>query len=208
MDILIPFRFYGIDSIFYAASAIIGFLVSYNALKLYNLLEKKSHFYLHLSFTILSMGLLILAATTAYEYIHYFTFGPRALPDTASFVDDFGYWIYYGCSIIAYLLLALMYMPQTMKFPIFLPVWSKGYPYFNATSFFILSFVIFRSVSNFFEKRDLNKFLVMISFLAIGTYHLLLFLTSFSKVVYVLAHVSLLVGFCSLLLMLIRVNRQ
>lgn len=207
-NVLIPVRFYGFDSAMYILSAFIGFLVSYYAFKLYTTTNKKSHFYLQIAFTILSIGLLTLGLTSGYAYINYFRFAtPNPILDQIVYVDDFGYWIYFLSSLVAYSLLALMYVSEKSRFLIFLPPWYKGLPYFNVLSFFILSYVIFRSIVNFVVKKRLNSFLVMASFTLIGAYHILLFLASFSKLLYVAAHLSLLTGFGCLLLMLIRVNR-
>ncbi len=206
-NILIPVRFYGFDSIMYTLSALIGFLVSYYAFKLYNTTNKKSHFYLQLAFTILSIGLLTLGLTSGYTYLNYFILETPGPIDQIVYVDDFGYWIYYLSSLVAYSVMALVYISEKSRFLIFLPAWHKGMPYFNVLSFFILSYVIFRSIVNFVAKKKLSSFLVMSSFILIGAYHILLFLASFSKLFYVAAHLSLITGFGCLLLMLIRVKR-
>lgn len=207
-NVLIPVRFYGFDSAMYILSSFIGFLVSYYAFKLYTATNKKSHFYLQTAFTILSIGLLTLGLTSGYAYLYHFRFeNPNPILDQIAYVDDFGYWIYFASSLVAYGLLAFMYLSEKSRFLIFLPLWQKGLPYFNILSFFILSYVIFRSVVNFIVKKRVNSFLVMTSFTLIGAYHILLFMASFSKLLYVAAHLSLITGFGCLLLMLIRVNR-
>lgn len=207
MEVLIPVRFYGFDSVTYTGAAIIGFFVSYFAFKLYSVTSKRAHNYLYLSFTLLSMGLLVLSIASWYNYFNYEIYQRSYLLDEYVYVDDFAFWIYYLCSSLAYLLLASMYFPEK-RFPImFLPPWSRGFPYFNLLSLFILSYVIFRSLTNFFVYKNLNSFLVSLSFGLIGLYHLLLIFTSFSKLVYVAAHFSLGLGFLSLLIMLIRVSR-
>jgi len=212
-DVLIPFRFYGVDSIFYIISALIGFFVSYYAYKLYDVTGKKSHFYFYLSFILLSMGLLTVGLSSAYTYINFFEHGRPSgqdtIIDTVAFVDDFGYWIYYIISLAAYAMLAFSYMPDKARklVPIMIPFWYTGFPYFNILSFFLLSYTIFRSILNYASRKNLNSLLVMAAFSLIGLYHLLLFFTSFSKVVYVAAHLSLILGFLSLLTMLTRLKK-
>lgn len=208
MDILIPMKFYGFDSVTYTAAAIIGFFVSYYAFKLYSITSKRQHRHLYWSFILLSMGLLTVAIASWFNYFNFELYAGKYLLDEAVFVDDLAYWIYYFCSFIAYLSLAMMYIPEK-SFPImFLPPWYKGFSYFNLGSFFVLSYVIFRSIANFFSHKNLNSFLVMSSFSLIGLYHLLLLFTSFSKFVYVAAHIFLGLGFFSFLIMLIRVSRK
>ena len=207
-DILIPIRFYGFDSVMYLVSALIGFLVSFYAFRLFELTEKKFHFYLYLGFTIISMGLLTIAITSGYVYLNYFRTGQYLGTDAYSSVDDFGYWIYYATSLIGYGILSLIYLPEKKKFfPLLIPVWFKGFPYFQIVSFFVLSYIVFRSAVNFATKKNLNTFLVFAAFGAIALYHLLLFFTFFGKIVYVVAHFSLLAGFLSLLIMLLRVRK-
>lgn len=208
MVIQVPIRFLGYDSVLYIISALIGFLVSYYAYKIWNVTSKKSHLYFYLSFVLLSMGLSVLSAVSVYTYVNYQESGQLNLFDQIVYVDDFGFWIYYGASLLGYILLILAYLPERKMFPIMLPVWFKGFPYFHLSSFFLLSFVIFKGVTNFISKKNMDSFLVMFAFAAIGLFHILLFLSSFSKLVYVIAHISLILGFSSLLLMLVRVNRK
>jgi len=210
MDVLIPTRFYGFDSVMYIASAIIGFLVSYYAYKVFDVSGKRQHYLFYLSFVILSMGLLTLGLSSLNTYISYFVYNESgATPvDTIRYVDDFVYWIYYGCSIVAYAMLAFAYLPEKkeMLFPILLPFWYTGFPYFNIVSFFLLSYTIFRSALNFVDNKNLNTLFVMLAFALIGSYHMLLFFTSYSKIIYVIAHFCLSLGFLSLLIMLVRIS--
>ena len=214
-SVLIPYRFYGVDSVFYIVSSIIGFLVSYYAYRLYDITGKKSHLYFYLSFVLLSMGLLTIGLASAYGYINFFEHGQpsgqQTIIDTVVFVDDFGYWIYYIVSLVAYGLLSYSYLPDKTKAgltPIMIPMWYTGFPYFNILSFFLLSYAIFNAIVNYTSKKNLNSFLVMAAFSLIGLYHLLLFFTSFDKIIYVAAHLSLILGFLSLLAMLMRVSRK
>lgn len=204
MIVLVPPWFFGFDSVMYILSAAIAFLVSFNAFKLYNITSKKTHFYLHASFAVLGMGLLILGITTLLTLS---TSRASVFEDDASWADDFGFWIYYASSIFAYVLLAAMYLPEKLRFPIFLPFWSIGFPYFQVLALFLLSYVVFKSAANYAVNRSTNAFLVMMAFALMGAYHLLSLFTSHNAFVYVVAQISLLSGFVSLLAMLTRVNK-
>ncbi len=204
MNVLVPPWFFGFDSVMYLLSAAIGFLVSFYAFKLFNITSKKSHFYLHASFAILGMGLFTLGITTLLTLS---TSRASIFEDAASWADDFGFWIYYASSLFAYGLLVMMYLPEKLRFPIFLPFWNIGFPYFQVLSLFILSYVIFKSAANYVLNRNTNAFLVMLAFMLMGTYHLLSLFTSLNAIIYVFAQISLLSGFVSLLIMLIRVNK-
>ena len=223
MQVLIPVRFYGFDSIMYIASAIIGFFVSYYAYRLFDISSKKSHFYFFMSFTILSMALMVIGITSGLAYLNYFIYHTTPpLLDALAYVDDFGYWIYYIASFAAYCLLAYTYLPERVKFPILIPFWYSAFPYFNVISLFLLSYITFRCLINYVTKRTLNSLLVALAFTGIILYHFFLLFTSISTIVYltsnfsfilgkflfILAHLSLMTGFLSLLAMLIRVNRS
>ena len=101
----------------------------------------------------------------------------------------------------------MMYLPEKLKFPIFLPFWNIGFPYFHILSFFILSYVILKSAANYALNSNRNTFMVMLAFALMGAYHLLSLFTSHNAFVYVIAQISLLSGFVSLLAMLTRVNK-
>jgi len=101
----------------------------------------------------------------------------------------------------------MMYLPEKLKFPIFLPFWNIGFPYFQVLSLFLISYVIFKSAANYVLNRNTNAFLVMLAFMLMGAYHLLSLFTSLNAIIYVFAQISLLSGFVSLLIMLIRVNK-
>ncbi|MCD6477148.1 MAG: hypothetical protein J7K26_03250 [Candidatus Aenigmarchaeota archaeon] len=209
MNILIPSWFFGIDSAFYLLASLIGFFVSFLAYKAYSFTKVINHFYLYLSFAILGIGFLIHGIISIYTYFGITTGTLNIFAGYSSF-RDFGWWIYSICSFIGYALLAFMYFPKNFKksFPLFLPMWWKGFPYFHISSFFVLSYVIFHSFVNYFMKKTINKLLVASSFLLIGLYHLLLFFSSFSMYFYVSAHLCLLTGFLLLLYMLIRINKR
>lgn len=204
VNVLVPQWFFGLDSVMYVLSAIIGFLVSFYAFKLYNITSKKSHFYLYASFAVLGMGFMILGITTVLTLS---VSSASIFADTISWADDFGFWIYYASSIIAYGLLVMMYLPEKLRFPIFLPFWYNGFPYFQIVSLFLLSYVIFRSAANYALNRNSNSLLVLSAFALIGLYHLLSLFTSLNEIIYVFAQLSLLSGFVCLLAMLTRVNK-
>lgn len=204
MNVIVPPWFFGFDSLMYILSAVIGFLVSFYAFKLYSVTSKKSHFYLYASFAILGMGLLILGITTVFSIS---VSKASMFRDDSSWVDDFGFWIYYASSIFAYGLLVTMYLPEKLKFPIFLPLWDVGFPYFHVLALFLLSYVVFKSALNYALSRKQNSFLVLLAFAFIGAYHLLSLFTSLNALVYVFAQLSLLSGFVSLLIMLRKVNK-
>lgn len=230
MHLLIPAWFYGFDSAMYLISAIIGFFISFNSYKLYSITRKKPHFYLHLGFMLLSLGLLLLSLVSAFSYLtlEFCRISCELnLFDVSFGGEDFGYLMYFGLSIIGYTLLASTHLPERSKIPSFilifillfsilliftgipeseLLIWYAYHQYFHLLSFLIVGYVLFRVFINFSESKDLNSLLVVLGFTGIITFHILHFFSYFTPWMYVFAHVSLIVGYLALLLMLIRVK--
>lgn len=216
MDIWFPYSFLGFDSGIYLVAAVIGFILAYYAFRMHEMTSNKSHFYLYLGFTVLGMAFLILSMTSFYTFVNYKVLCDTpencylAVFDSTLDMRDFGYWIYFIASLVAYCLFALMYIPRLKeKVPAFCVLfWWAVFPYFHLLSFFIISYVIFRSLVNYLTSRKANSFLVFLTFLFMGIFHLLLLLTPYGKILYVAAHFILLIGFLALLAVLVRVERK
>ncbi len=207
-SVQIPVRFYGYDTIIYLVCAIIGFMIAYNALKLYHTTRSKNHQDLYRGFVILSAGLLTLALTTGYVYLKYFVYNYVSYFDTLFGVDDLGFWIYLTTSLVAYLFFVKMYSIDHGEKLLFTVILTSNYfVYFNAVLFLLIAYVAFRSISNYFMSKSQNKLLVMIAFSSMALYHGLLMFSVFSKLIYVLANLFLLGGFVALLVMLMKVNK-
>lgn len=231
VHLLIPPWFYGLDSAMYLISALIGFLISFNSYKLYSITRKKRHLYLHLGFMLLSLGLLLLSLVSGFSY---FTLRfcrincQLGLFDVSFGVEDFGYFMYFGLSVIGYTLLASTHLHEKSKAPTYiltfillfsalltftgippseLLMWYAYHQYFHLLSFLIVGYILFRVFINFSESRDRNSLLVVLGFTGIIVFHILHFFSYFTPWMYVFAHISLIVGYVSLLAMLIRVRR-
>jgi hypothetical protein len=228
--LLIPLWFYGFDSAMYFISALIGFLISYNSYKLYSITREKPHFYLHFGFMFLSLGLLLLGLVSSLSYITLRSCRigcELSLFDTVFDVEDFGYLLYFILSIIGYTLLASTYTSEKSRKPslilIFLLlfstiiilvgeprneplVWCSYHQYFHLLSFLILGYILFRVLINFSEAKDTNSFFVVLGFAGIIIFHILHIFSYFTPWTYVFAHISLIIGYLSLLAMLIRVK--
>jgi len=206
-ELLIPLMFYGIVSVVYLAVAVIGFLVGYFAFKVYRLTSKNSVRNLSISFFILSLGFLILTAISLYTYIQIDFF--NSLSNIVLF-NYYGFSIYYVSSLIAYLLLALTYFSENRKIiPIvFVNLWYANFTQFHLASLLLIGFVIFKNLKNSIKRKSLDSYLVTFAFISLAMFHILLLLTTFTPFMYVVANLFLIVGFLSLLTMLIRVYRK
>lgn len=204
---LIPVWFYLITSVIYSSSAIIGFLVSYFAYRAYRMTKNKVHLILFLSFLILSSGLVVLFGTSAYIYTTLELY--RGSSISLNLLNYQGFRTYYILSAIGYLLLILMYLPKKIMnklFILYVPIWYASSFNFHLISIVLLLYVMIQSIINSVKKKNLDSYLVTLAFTCLLIFHLLLLLTTFSQSMYVTANVFLIIGFLSLLIMLIRVN--
>ncbi len=210
-DIVVPKWFFGFDSAIYLFVAIVGFLITYYSYKTYSITNKKQHLFLYWGFKIISVGFLLLAITRIYSYgIVLPTCTDVCVLTTsgsAFTITDFGYWIYFAASLLAYLMFILTSMAEKVKLPItfILPVWYLAFPYFHITSIFLLAFIVFNSILNFLKNKNFSTLLVLLAFLFIGIFHMSLIVIPINQTVYVLAHLFLLLGFLSFLFMLVKV---
>lgn len=202
---LVPVRFYGVDTGIYIICALIGLMISYQAYKLYQLSGKKQHLYLLTAFAILGVGFLTLSLTTGYTYFRYFVQGEIFQFDPLFGIDDIGFWVYFGASFIAYLLLAAMYTSEKAKplVPVIF-ITANYFAYINIFLFFLTAYIAFRAAMNYFSNKTKGSGRVMASFSLVALYHALLPFAAFSKILYVVAHASLILGFGVLWLMLSR----
>jgi hypothetical protein len=204
---LIPIWFYLITSVIYSSSAIIGFLVSYFAFRAYRMTKNKVHLFLFLGFLILSLGFAILSATSIYIYTTLEIYKSSSV--SLNLLNYQGFRSYYILSSIGYVLLTLMYLPKKVMnklFILYVPIWYASSFNFHLLSIILLLYVMIQSIINSIKKKNLNSYLVTFAFICLLVFHSLLLLTPFSQSMYVNANIFLIIGFLSLLIMLIRVN--
>jgi hypothetical protein len=232
--IVIPIWFYGFDALMYFISSLIGFLLSFYFHKIYSLSSEKRHLYLFWGFLVLSFGLLSLSVTDIFSYITFWQCHPSTpctlgILDQAFDIASFSYFLYFGLSIIAYALFMFSYIPKKFKIsnlPIWLlsiyfivvlitlplgrgeVVWYSYSVFFDLIAFLMIFFVFFMNAMNFSENKNTESFLVIISFLFLSLFHLIHIFSFVSGWMYVLAHVSMLISFISLLSVVIKVKRK
>lgn len=205
---LIPVWFYSYSAIVYLISAIVGFLVSYFAFRLYRMSSVKFNLILSLAFLALGIAFTALTVTSLYTYFYLPYFKPL---QNLGVVNQTGFNLYYISSLIGYLLFLMMYLPGKIKnkfFVLYVPLWYIDFTSFHVISILFLVYVVVRNIINFREKKNLNSFLVMFGFIVVMVFHILLLQISFTPTLYLLAHSFLITGFGALLIMLIRVSRR
>lgn len=204
---LVPVWFYLISTVAYALALVICFLVSYFAFRIYRTSKIKQYMFLSAAFSILGFAYTVLAFSSTFTYFYLDLRNLFSLTE----VNSNSFEIYYLASLVAYLFLAITFLPKKFKkrFHImFVPLWYVNLQTFHISSLFILGFVFLRTVLNLQKTRSLDSFLVSFAFLMMLVYHASLLLLPFDITHYLLAHVLLASGFVSLLIMLIRVSRS
>lgn len=203
----IPVWFFKIDAGLDILLAVLGLIVSYYGLKLYRVSSKKSHFNLYLGFTVLSAGFLVNGITGIYAILNSRLTPQELMLGRIVNISNFGYWIYFATSIIAYVLFVSMYLQENRK-STFLPVvmtpfWFDYFSAFNVVSILLLSYVVFQTFVNWLDsRRNSNTFKVMAAFALLLGYHVLLAFSPFSELAYIAAHISVLLSFLLLIIMI------
>jgi hypothetical protein len=201
---LVPEWFYLFSGLIYFAVAAISFFISYFSFRLFNVTSSKSHSVLSLSFLLIGIAFGMLSFVSLYTYQNSAALNPNIFN-----LNENTYNIYYIFALAAYILLTMINLPKKKsEFFVFVPLWFISSPGFLATAILFLFYISARSVMNFFKVKTEDAFLVMFAFLMITLFHIFLLLMPFGIELYLAAHAFLIVGFLSLLAMLIRVTRK
>lgn len=203
-----PQWFVGFDTIMQIVESIIAFAVAYYALKGFRLVKDRTLFFLHFSFVLLGLGLL--------------TDGVVGMPVLAfrglTAVMAVGYLIRITAEIIAYALLLFAYLRQTKSFmadatllataapPIVLYEILPYHPLLEIAVFFLIAFVATQAAMNYGVRKERNSLLVLIGFVLLAISHVFFILPPMNRLFFAIAHVSQLLGFLALLIMLLRVT--
>ncbi|WP_455285733.1 hypothetical protein [[Eubacterium] cellulosolvens] len=220
-----PLWFIGFDSLMEFVAFIIALAVAYQAFKGYRLTKQRTLLYVHFSFALLSTGLLIDSLAGFLGIL------ARTLRGVVA-VTLVGYSIYFLAQVLAYGILIFAYVSQTRTMTVAsLSFWitpllgsatpqaAQGLPIkllgplveYHPLSEIVLLFLVFyitvQTGLNYSATKDRNALLVFLGFLLLALSHLFFILMRFGAVLFVVGHVLQLVGFVSLLAMLLRVTR-
>ncbi len=206
--LLVPVWFYSYSAAVYAVSALIALLIAGFSFRLYRMSSAKVSMLMAVSFLSLGLAYAALTATSAYTYFYkpYFTHSLDL-----GLVNSLGLNAFYILSILAYLLMVLMYLPEKIKsrlFVLYVPFWFADIVSFHLLAIIALAVAAISNIKNFYKKRNLDSFLVMFAFLTLVCFHVFELLAPMDAISYLFANAFLAVGFLSLLIMLVRVSRS
>jgi len=201
---LIPEWFYLYSGLVYLLSLAISFLVSYFSFRLYRISSSRKQSLLAVAFLLIGIGFTFLSAASFYTYEN-----SKSLDQSAFDLNNNAYSMYYVLTLAAYLFIVMINLPKKdEKLFLIVPLWFINSSQFHLTALLFLIYISARSVFNFFKVKTEDAFLVMFAFLMITLFHVFLLLMPFGIELYLVAHTFLIVGFLSLLAMLIRVTRK
>jgi hypothetical protein len=207
------------------AAFIIALAIAYQALKGYRLTKQKTLWYVHFSFAVLSVGLLIDSLTGLIGV------AARTLRGTIAFTTS-GYSVYFFAQLLAYSILIYAYVSQTRTLGtpaspallaslfgfatlqaapgivtrLFGPI--EYHPVSEILLLFLVLYVTVQTGTNYSATKDRNAFLVFLAFLLLALSHLFFILQLISPLLFVIGHLLQLSGFVSFLAMLLRVTRK
>ena len=219
-----PLWFVGFDSLMEFVAFIIAVAVAYQAFKGYRLTKQKTLLYVHFSFALLSAGLLI------DSFAGFLGILARTLRGAVA-VTVVGYAIYFLAQALAYGILIFAYVSQTGTMSTAsISLWiapllgsatlqaAQGPPIkllgplveYHPVSEILLLFLVFyitvQTGLNYSATKDGNALLVFLGFLLLALSHLLFILMPLGALLFAIGHVLQLLGFVSLLAMLLRVT--
>jgi len=204
---------------------VIALAIAYQALKGYRLTKQRTLWYVHFSFGVLSVGLLIDSLAG------FIGIAARTLRGTIAFTA-IGYSIYFFAQLLGYSILIYAYVSQTRTLNIstspvllasllgfatlqagpgivtrlFGPL--EYHPIPEILLLFLVFYVAVQTGTNYSTSKDRNAFLVFLAFLLLALSHLLFILQPISPLLFVIGHLLQLSGFVSFLAMLLRVTRN
>ncbi len=194
-----------VDLIMETVSAIISFSVAYYSMKAFKITQNRSLMYLYYGFSILGACMLtrVIATTYIVALARSLEAKTRILVSTASL-------IYGAMRTASYALFVLAYITRAggepkLETAIIAPIILN--PYFEFIEVALLIYVVAQSAINFIELKNANSLLIFSGFTLILISHLAFMYSIIMKPVYVLAHILQLLGFTSMLIMLLRVGR-
>jgi len=206
LKMLLMFRAFRLDLIMESISSIISFAVAYYAMKAYRLTQNKSLMHLYFGFSVLGAGMLTRVLSTIYVGIL-----AREIDITVRGLIYMIGIIYGIMRTIAYFLFTLVYIERTKSLGeetlamTGIPFIMN--PYFEFIQMTLLIYVSTQAVMNFIEIKNINSLLISMGFILLLISHLLFMSSMIETSYYIMGHITQLLGFTCMLIMLTKVGR-
>lgn len=211
----VPTWFYGVNALLELVATLACFLIFYFALKVYRLTEEKKYRFFSLAFLLL--GISFLARTLLHLLI--FPLDATSIINKIQGTINYGSPFYMLLTLAAYLIISAVCIKiQRRKIISILFLISligllfSTHPMinFHFISIVLLLYIISHFIKNYTRKQTLSSLMTLTSFLFILGGHVLFAMIIFDVVwgtylVYLLAHLFQLIGYCGLLLTVAKV---
>jgi len=200
---------FGFNAFIEVISALISLAVGYYSFTAYRLFREKTLFSLYFSFMLQGAGLLTHGAVKITFFLIKEVKGARLPPPLKIPLISASYTICLLAQIAAYSILFYAYTRKSKwlaQTP--LVIFLREYePISQIFAFFLAALVTAHTAVNYQVRRELNSLLVFSGFLLISLGHFFFFLCPVSMMFFILASISQLAGYLSLLTMLLRVRK-
>lgn len=197
--------------------ALVALAIALFGFKAYRLTEDKKYLYFSGAFGLLSIELFFYAATLLARFVYYENFkhiDPGFLLNISQGVK----FVLMFAILMAYAIFVIIYgrmgsrsvMALVGALVLALVVYSYRFQSltgFNLSAALLLLFIVYYTTINFYKTQKKNAFLVLLAFVLLLVGHLLFIVERFDSVFFLLGNISQLVGYLSLLLMVVRINK-
>ncbi len=200
-----------LDLIFEIFSGIIALIVTIYATKAYNLTGQKKLSDLSTGFLVLSAGMFGRVIGTIYFVIRYGVDGPSSVLIFSVVTIAYGF-----SRIMAYLLFVISTRParhqesmnsESMTGVSLLLATILVDSNLEVIAMFVLVIVVIQAIVNYFSSRSRFAFYVLLGFSLILVSHMMVSMTFLNPGMYLWSQITQLLGFLSLLVMLIKAGR-
>jgi len=201
----------GVDVLTEIISGLVSIAIAYYAFKCYTLIKESPLFYLNLSFSLLAAGFLTHGVVKARILVLATIRHKPPLPIKFLGEVSFAYMICFIAQASAYLLLIYAYLRQTKWLaeaaPALLLVLKEYDQPTEAILFFLMTILVSQASINYSARKTSGALLVLTGFSLMAVSHLLFIFVSLGPKMLVAAGIARLLGFLSLLTMLLRAGR-
>ncbi|MGY5855430.1 MAG: hypothetical protein RTS72_02445 [Candidatus Thorarchaeota archaeon] len=200
-----------LDLIFEIFSGIIALIVTIYATKAYNMTGQKKLSDLSTGFLVLSAGMFGRVIGTIYFVIQFGADGPSSVLIFSIVTIAYGF-----SRIMAYLLFVIATRParhqesmnsENMTGVSLLLATILVDPNLEVVAMFVLVIVVIQAIVNYFSSRSRFAFYVLLGFSLILLSHMMVSMTFINPGMYLLSQITQLLGFLSLLVMLIKAGK-
>lgn len=213
-----PVWAYGVDVGIQFFGALIALFIAIYGYKAYKLTQDKKYLYFGSAFGLLSFNLFLFVLMIPALYVYY-TYFKNIDPGLLLNVSHILNFIYMFVTLMAYAVFIVIYAGMARRSLMLLlgslvfslvvySYLSVSFVGFNLIALLLLAFVIAYNAKNYILGKKRQSALVLSAFILIALGHLFFILEIFNSLFYVIGHITQLIGYISLLIVVLRVMKH